>query len=125
MGMFDNIEVKHTAAVKFNIPIGVYQTKQFNLALDLYEIREDGKIMLKGKPHEQWWTTNIPDENGIMCGVTGSITMCRDDKDNPFTVDYTVNVVNGYVTHITETAKTADDFDLDYIDIDLVNWEYE
>ena len=53
MGMYDSIAVNKEAVLRFNVPEGVYQTKQFNLALDVFEILEDGRIILRDGPHEQ------------------------------------------------------------------------
>ena len=126
MGMYDSVVIGKEASKRFNVPEDVYQTKQFNLALDTFEIREDGTIKLKGEPHVQFWLENIPNKDAIMCNIDGVIVMCRTENNTPYTIDYTVNVVNGYVTHITETAKTREDYDVEeYLDIDKCCWEYE
>jgi hypothetical protein len=130
MGMFDDVVCKYSLPLPED-PKGYcndrYQTKDFDNALDLYEIREDGTLWLyaaeyeytDGNPNGKSLTERLSSRKEIkrwwepVTNVTNQIRMYAFDTDAndkyDYWIEYKLTFVNGKVTEAKLLEFTATD----------------
>lgn len=115
MGMYDDVIINKEN--NLGLPVGNYQTKSLNLALDVYELLPDGKLVItKHFTGGRYWDSEEPKQYPAWCkGMNGMFTI----YDN--STSYDVYIEDGIVI---KTIKNGDECGGD-IDFNDIEWVYE